>query len=71
MVSVQSRQVITVLQKKGWEFKKATGSHHNFVHPELEGKVTVPHPRKDLGKKTFKSILKQMSITYEEFLDSL
>jgi len=70
-MSINSRQVIKVLKKQGWELKNTVGSHNHFVHPERKGKVTVPHPKKDLGKKTFKSILSQMGMTLEDFLKSL
>nr|WP_207202386.1 MULTISPECIES: type II toxin-antitoxin system HicA family toxin [unclassified Pseudomonas] len=35
------------------------GSHHHFRHPSKPGVVTIPHPKKDLLKKTAISILKQ------------
>jgi len=70
-MSKNSRQVIKVLKRKGWVLKKTVGSHHHYVHSELKGKVTVPHPKKDLGTKTFKSILSQMGITEEDFLEIL
>ncbi|MGE0109227.1 MAG: type II toxin-antitoxin system HicA family toxin [Bdellovibrionales bacterium] len=38
------------------------GSHHQFKHPMKVGRVTVPHPKKDLPQKTVKSILKQAGI---------
>jgi len=40
----------------------ATGSHHHFKHPAKPGKVTVPHPRKDLTIKTIRSIERQAGI---------
>ena len=70
-MSKNSRQVIKVLNRKGWVLKNTVGSHNHYVHPELKGKVTVPHPKKDLGKNTFKSILSQMGITEEDFSESL
>lgn len=70
-MSKNSKDVIKVLKKRGWRLKKSVGSHHHFIHSELKGKVTVPHPKKDLGKKTFKSILSQIGITIEDFNKSL
>nr|WP_244542321.1 type II toxin-antitoxin system HicA family toxin [Devosia psychrophila] len=26
----------------------ATGDHHQFIHPERAGRVTVPHPNNDM-----------------------
>ncbi|MDF3054764.1 MAG: hypothetical protein K0Q74_671 [Gammaproteobacteria bacterium] len=37
-------------------------SHCQFKHPTKKGKVTVPHPKKDLPLKTFQSILKQAEL---------
>jgi len=34
-------------------------SHHHFKHPTKPGKVTVPHPRRDLHPKTVRSIYRQ------------
>ncbi|MDO5027740.1 MAG: type II toxin-antitoxin system HicA family toxin [Bacillota bacterium] len=54
-----SREIIKRLKAEGWELVKVQGSHHHFKHPNKGGKVTVPHPRKDLKTKTLKSIYKQ------------
>ncbi len=37
----------------------AKGSHYQFKHPSLPGKVTVPHPRKDIPAGTLRSIYRQ------------
>ena len=39
--------------------KNQRGSHIQLIHPKKVGKVTVPHPRKELDPKTVKSIIKQ------------
>ncbi|MEG3010238.1 type II toxin-antitoxin system HicA family toxin [Pseudomonas sp. A1230] len=43
----------------GWYLVRIRGSHHHFKHPTKPGLVTVPHPTKDLLKRTAISILKQ------------
>jgi predicted RNA binding protein YcfA (HicA-like mRNA interferase family) len=30
--------------------RSVKGSHHVFTHPSRPGHLTVPHPKKDLGK---------------------
>jgi len=35
------------------------GDHHQFKHPVKSGKVTVPHPSKDIAIGTLKSIYNQ------------
>jgi predicted RNA binding protein YcfA (HicA-like mRNA interferase family) len=57
-----SRDIIRDLEAEGWRHVGTTGSHHHFKHPSKPGKVTVPHPRKDLHPKTVKSIYKQAAL---------
>lgn len=59
---MKSRELIKMLKDDGWALKSIEGSHHHFVHPTKEGKVTVPHPKKDLPKGTLNSILKQAGL---------
>src|SRR6185369_16086971 len=47
-----SRDIIRELEADGWRFVGASGSHHHFKHPLKPGKVTLPHPRKDLHPTT-------------------
>jgi predicted RNA binding protein YcfA (HicA-like mRNA interferase family) len=57
-----SREVVALLTRHGSYEVGQTGSHRHFKHPTTKGKVTVPHPRKDLSLKTLKSIEKQSGI---------
>lgn len=57
-----SREVIKLLTDDGWYEVRVTGSHHHFRHPEKQGIVTVPHPKKQLGKGLFNSIMKQAKL---------
>jgi len=53
-----------LLEEDGWFLKgPPKGSHYHYVHPKKKGKVTVPHPRKDLGKGLLKAIEKQSGVT--------
>jgi predicted RNA binding protein YcfA (HicA-like mRNA interferase family) len=54
-----SRKIISRLIEEGWIEVGVTGSHHHFKHPVKLGKVTVPHPKKDLPRGTLSSIAKQ------------
>lgn len=53
-----SREIIAALLEDGWFKAGQTGSHRHFKHPSKPGKVTVPHPKRDLPVKTIKSIEK-------------
>lgn len=57
-----SKEVIKKIEQDGWYLFKIVGSHHHFKHPVRKGKVTVPHPKKDLPFGTERSILKQAGL---------
>jgi predicted RNA binding protein YcfA (HicA-like mRNA interferase family) len=59
---VHSRDVIKQLQKDGWYEVTQVGSHKQFKHPTRKGRVTVPHPKRDIPMGTLKSIEKQAGI---------
>lgn len=59
---MSSKEIIKMLEKDGWQLRRVEGSHHHFKHPSKKGIVTVPHPNKDLTKKTVSSILKQAGL---------
>lgn len=46
----------------GWRLVSVRGSHHQFRHPTKPGKVTVPHPVKDIPIGTVKSIERQAGL---------
>ena len=59
---MQSRQIIKQLTEDGWYLVHVVGSHHQYKHPTKTGKVTVPHPKKDLPASTVRSILRQAGL---------
>ncbi|PAC86903.1 addiction module toxin, HicA family [Bacillus subtilis] len=59
---MSSRELIKLIEKDGWFKDRAQGSHHQFKHPTKTGTVTIPHPKKDLPKRTVKSILEQAGL---------
>ena len=59
---MDSRDIIKALKRDGWYEVNQVGSHVQFKHPSKEGRVTVPHPRRDMPIGTLKSIEKQAQI---------
>lgn len=59
---MKSRDVIRIIEQDGWYEVAVKGSHHQFKHPTKAGRVTIPHPKKDLPMPTVKSILKQAGL---------
>ncbi len=60
--SVKSTELIKQIKADGWNLVHVVGSHHQFKHPTKPGKVTVPHPKKDLPLPTVRGILKQAGL---------
>ena len=59
---MHSREIISVLQRDGWVQVAQKGSHVQFKHPAKKGRVTVPHPARDVPIGTLKSIEKQSGL---------
>jgi predicted RNA binding protein YcfA (HicA-like mRNA interferase family) len=57
-----SRDIIAVLKSDGWAQVAQKGSHVQFKHPNKPGRVTVPHPKKDIPIGTLRSIEKQAGL---------
>lgn len=64
MKSVKPRQMIKVLENKGFQFIRQKGSHRLYCKGEL--RVTVPYHTKDLKPGTLRNIFKQSGLTEED-----
>ena len=54
------RNIIKLIEAEGWYLVETRGSHRQFKHPEIPGRVTIAgHPNDDLAPGTLNSILKQ------------
>jgi predicted RNA binding protein YcfA (HicA-like mRNA interferase family) len=56
---VNSRDVIRALEADGWYRVAQKGSHVQFKHSKKPGRVTVPHPERDIPRGTLRSIERQ------------
>jgi predicted RNA binding protein YcfA (HicA-like mRNA interferase family) len=56
------QDIISALRADGWEQVAQKGSHVQFKHPTKPGRVTVPHPKKDIPLGTLRSIEKQAGL---------
>ncbi len=59
---MSSREVLKKLRADGWSKVSQAGSHVQLRHPSKSGRVTVPHPVKDLKPGTIASIERQAGI---------
>jgi predicted RNA binding protein YcfA (HicA-like mRNA interferase family) len=59
---MSSREIVRRLVENGWFEVAQSGSHKQFKHPVKPGRVTVPHPKKEIPIGTLKSIEKQSGL---------
>lgn len=64
---MNSREIIKILEKDGWQLVGTKGSHKQYKHPLKKGRVTVPHPSRDFPKGTLISIFKQAGIDKKNY----
>jgi predicted RNA binding protein YcfA (HicA-like mRNA interferase family) len=60
------REVLSKLQRAGFQIKRQSGSHVVLRHPDGRQTYVAMHT-KDMPEGTLKSILKQAGLTLEEF----
>lgn len=59
---MSSKDLMKLFKKDDWYLDRVNGSHYHFKHKSKKGLVTVPHSRKDLSIKTFKSFFRQAGL---------
>ena len=67
--NLNSKQLIKILERKGFAYDHATGSHYFYRHPVTLKIAVVPFHNKDLGKGLLNSILKNAEISREEIIN--
>jgi len=69
--SCTATDVIRVLERAGWRFKRAVGSHRYFTHPDRSGLICVPYHRGDLKRGTLHGIISDAGLSADEFIKLL
>lgn len=63
MKPVSGKRMCKVLEDRGWELDRISGSHHIYTHPD-GGRVTVPvHASRDLKPGTQRSIMRDAGLS--------
>ena len=66
--SFNSRQVISILNKRGFALDRQSGSHAVFIHPDGR-RTTVPiHGKRDLGKGILRQIMRDAELTFDDMI---
>ena len=63
---MDSREVLRRLHDDGWAKVGQRGDHVQLKHPTKPGRVTVPHPKRDLPIGTLRSIEKQAGLKFRQ-----
>ena len=61
ILSMKSKELLSLLQKKGWKVDRVRGSHHRLEKDGFEP-ITLPLHNGDLGKGLELAILKQAGL---------
>ena len=64
--SLTPKELIKILERKGFVLKRTHGSHHYYVNPSTRKIAVVPFHNKDLPKGTLHAILKQAGIDKDD-----
>ncbi len=67
---VSGRECVKALEKVGFKFARQRGSHMILYRDEPSAQVVVPAHR-EIDRGTLRAILRQASLTPEEFADLL
>jgi len=67
---LKPREVAAILENLGFIEVRQSGSHKQFRHPDGRG-TTVPfHQGRDISPILLKQIIKDISLTIEQFLEN-
>ena len=69
--SVNSRQVVKVLETIGFQLIRQSGSHAAYRHPDGRWTIVSLHPGKIIPKGTLRKIIRDAGLTVDEFLEIL
>jgi len=68
LAAVSGKQLIKILEGRGWYVKRIRGSHHILRHPTIPDALPVPvHGSTPLKRGTLGNILRTAGISREEF----
>ena len=69
---MSAKELVKVLEKLGFEFKRQQGSHMFFEHPDGRTTVIPNHPGEDLDRGLLNKIIKHdLELSRDEFLDRI
>jgi predicted RNA binding protein YcfA (HicA-like mRNA interferase family) len=65
--TLSGKEFIQILEKEGWKLKRVKGSHHVFMKPGVQDRISVPlHGNKPLKIGLLKHFMKVAGISEGE-----
>lgn len=61
-----AKELIRVLERKGWQHDRSRGSHHIYLHPATRRTLSVPVARRAMSIGTLARLLKDADISRDE-----
>jgi predicted RNA binding protein YcfA (HicA-like mRNA interferase family) len=61
-----AKELIRVLERKGWELDRSRGSHHIYIHPNGQRTLSIPVARRPMSIGTLARLLKDAEISRDE-----
>ena len=69
--TISPRKMCRVLETLGFELVRQKGSHMFYRHPDGRATVVPYHAGEDLGRGLMRSILRDIKLSRDDFLDLL
>jgi predicted RNA binding protein YcfA (HicA-like mRNA interferase family) len=64
---IRAKELISALEKAGFEFQRQNGGHVSLRHPDTARTVTVPVHSRELPRWLLKKIIKDTGLSEDEF----
>jgi predicted RNA binding protein YcfA (HicA-like mRNA interferase family) len=68
---LKPQELIRVLEGLGFVFKRQTGSHKIYYHPEKKIVISVPDHARDIKRGLLFGFLRQLHLSVSEFIKYL
>lgn len=68
IIPLKPTEIIRILGRLGFERIRQKGSHIYFRHPDGRSTVVPFHKGEDIGKGLLNAILKDIELSWEEFI---
>lgn len=67
LIPIKPKELVKILEKKGFEVRKQTGSHLILFKKGIRRPISVPIHQRDLPSGTQRAILRQAEISLDEY----